>query len=412
MSIKVLIIHNRIHLGGPIYVVAYLTKYLDNRFETKLIVGPPLDDEISAEYLLDEMEITHTLIPEMQRSFNPFMDIISFIKIRKIIREFKPDIVHTHTTKPGVLGRLAAYLCKVPIIIHTYHGHIFHSYFSGFTSAAIRSIECLLAKISTAIIAISDVQKQEIVDIYKITGFEKAKVIPLGIDLDKFAFNKAEKRVIFRKKYNLQENDVAFAHIGRFAPVKNHMLLFEALEIIKTKRPEIYQNIVIFLIGDGELKRVFQQKLEHCNIAYSEKNRDFEGGGVIFTSWIKEIDQVVPGFDAVVLTSHNEGTPSSLIESQAAGVPVISSAVGGVINIVADGTTGLLIPTGDKVSLANAMIRFATNPDERKNMGNAAQEWTQSKFSYKRLISDTTDLYLSLYNKKNKINTQPNPQKK
>lgn len=396
MAIKVLRILNRIHLGGPIYNVAYLTKYMGNGFETKLLLGPPLEDEISAEYLLNELGVDYTLIPNMKRSFSIVNDIKAFFIIRGIIKKFNPQIVHTHAAKAGALGRLAAWTCGVPVIIHTFHGHVFHSYFSGLLSGVIRRVEKLFAKISTVIIAISDVQKHELSQVYKIAKPDKFKVVPLGLDLDNFTFDRENKRAAFRSEHFIMNNEVAYALIGRFAHVKNHKLLFDAFKIIKDQFPEAFNKIIIFLVGDGERKASFQEQLTLYGIPFSEKTRDFAGGGVVFTSWIKHVDRVIAGFDGVLLTSHNEGTPLSLIEAQAAGVPVICTAVGGVENVVINEKTGLIIPPGDEISLANAMLRFLNNPEDRQKMGTAGEVWAHANFSYRRLVSDMQDVYLSV----------------
>ncbi len=393
MATKVLRIHNRIHLGGPIYNVAYLSKYMAPEFETKLLLGPVLPDEVSAEHLLKELDLEYTILPDMRRSVNPFLDIKSFFKVRKIIKEFKPDIVHTHTAKAGAVGRLAAWSCGVPIIIHTFHGHVFHSYFSKPMSWAVKIFERFLARLSTVIVTISEVQKDEIGSKYKIAKLSKIRVIPLGLDLDKFTINPMEKRQKFRSQYGLQENETAMALIGRFAPIKNHLLLFEAIKLIKDNHPERFEKLIIFLVGDGELKEGFQEKLNSYAIPFSEKARNFTGGGIVFTSWIKQVDEVMAGFDVVVLTSHNEGTPLSLIESQAAGVPVISTRVGGVENVVLQNKTGIIVPAGNATALAEAIILLIDIPAERITMGEAGKVWAHSKYSFRRLVSDMRKLY-------------------
>jgi glycosyltransferase involved in cell wall biosynthesis len=399
MAIKVLRIHSRIHLGGPIFNVAYLSKYLAPDFETKLLVGTIQPDEISAEYLLKELGLSYTILPDLKRSINPISEIRAFFKIRKIIKDFKPTIVHTHTAKAGVIGRLAAWSCGVPVIIHTFHGHVFHSYFSGIVTWGIKITERFLSKISTGIIAISEVQKNELATIYKVANPKKIKIIPLGLDLDKFSEKKEVKRKAFREKYDLNVDEVAFALIGRFAPIKNHDLLFEAIKQFKEENNTNFQKSVFFLVGDGELKKEFQKKLKDYNISFSEKCRDFVGGGIIFTSWIKNVDEIMPGFDAVVLTSHNEGTPLSLIESQATGIPVISTRVGGVENVVLHKKTGIIVSSGDKTALSNTFLQFVVDKELRLTLGNNGEAWAQTNFSYRRLVEDMKIYYHSLLSK-------------
>ncbi|MFI5164756.1 MAG: glycosyltransferase, partial [Bacteroidia bacterium] len=191
---KILRIINRFNLGGPTYNAAYLTKYLSPEFETLLVGGMKDDSEESSEFILKNLGVDYKILPGMKRSINPYNDFLVYNEIKKIIHEFKPDIVHTHAAKAGALGRQAAYSCKVPVIVHTFHGHVFHSYFGGLKTSIYKTIERNLAKKTTAIIAISEKQKQELVETHRIVPAEKVHVIPLGFDLDRFQENQDEKR--------------------------------------------------------------------------------------------------------------------------------------------------------------------------------------------------------------------------
>ena len=159
---KILRIINRFNLGGPSYNAAYLTKYLEPDYETLLIGGRHDESEKSSMHILDNLGLKPIIIPEMQRSLNPYKDQIAFKKIQNLIKEFKPDIVHTHAAKAGALGRRAAYKLGVKQIYHTFHGHVFHSYFGSFKTKIFKKIERDLAKKTTKIIAISDIQKREL----------------------------------------------------------------------------------------------------------------------------------------------------------------------------------------------------------------------------------------------------------
>jgi len=190
---KILRIINRFNLGGPTYNAAYLTKYLENDYETLLIGGKHEKSEKSSMHILDNLGLKPIIIEEMQRSIHPIMDRIALKKIKDIIIEFKPDIVHTHAAKAGALGRKAAYELGVKQIYHTFHGHVFHSYFGKIKTNIYKKIERDLAKKSTKIIAISEIQKQELSEVHKICSKEKIEVIPLGFDLKKF-YKKMENK--------------------------------------------------------------------------------------------------------------------------------------------------------------------------------------------------------------------------
>jgi glycosyltransferase involved in cell wall biosynthesis len=204
-KIKVLRIINRFNLGGPTFNAAYLTKYLGDDFETLLVGGDKDDTEESSTFILDQLGLEPIIIPEMRRDIGLKEDKIAYQKLKKIIQEFKPDIVHTHASKAGTLGRMAASKCNVPVVIHTFHGHVFHSYFGKTKTLVFKNIERYLARKSTAIIAISDIQKQELFSEHKICKSAKIKVIPLGFDLSRFQENLEEKRISFRKKIPFRE---------------------------------------------------------------------------------------------------------------------------------------------------------------------------------------------------------------
>ena len=221
---KVLRIINRFNIGGITYNVSYLSKYLEPDYQTLLIGGPEEEGEDSSLYIPERLGLKPKVLSQFQRAINLKADYMAYKEIKKIIKEFKPDIVHTHASKAGAVGRLAAIHCKVPIIVHTFHGHVFHSYFGFFKTEFYKLIERYLAKRSTAIIAISNKQKQELCQKFKIVNENKVHIIPLGFDLTRFTQNKEENRIKFREKYNLKEGQLAIGIIGRLAPIKNHKL--------------------------------------------------------------------------------------------------------------------------------------------------------------------------------------------
>ena len=259
--------------------------------------------------------------------------------------------------KAGAIGRYAAFKCGVPVIIHTYHGHVFHSYFNNIKTTLFKNIERNLARKSTKIIAISQQQKHELSDIHHICEPEKIEIIPLGFDLSKFRENKDLKRNHFRKFYNIDNDEIAIGIIGRLAPVKNHLFFINAVKYLSDNTKKKFR---VFIIGDGDEKYNIQNKLKELNINYKEevynpesdklidKKDDTIISEVIFTSWIKEIDKALPGLDIVALTSLNEGTPVSLIEAQAANIPIVSTNVGGIENVVIPGKTALLSELNDQ----------------------------------------------------------------
>lgn len=387
---KVLRIINRLNLGGPTYNAAYLSKFLAPEFETLLVAGMKDESEASSEFIVEQMGLKPVYIKDMHREINPIIDYSAYRQIKKIIDEFKPDIVHTHAAKSGTLGRLAAYHAGVPVILHTFHGHVFHSYFNPIKTRIFLEIERYLATKSSTIIAISNKQKEELCYEYKIAPENKFSVVPLGFDLERFFFDKETKRNAFRNKYGLKENNIAVGIIGRLVPVKNHSLYLKAIKMAIEKNPAI-KGIII---GDGESRDQIENEAKELGLAISYESA--QNGDVLFTSWIKEIDQALPGLDIVALTSHNEGTPVSLIEAQAAGVPIVSTRVGGIEDIVMEQETALLSGPGDSKKLAENILTLSIDINLRDEMSKKGKNHVSNKFTYNRLVEDMRFLYRNL----------------
>lgn len=389
---RVLRIINRLNLGGPTYNAAYLSKYLAPDFETLLVSGMKDGSEESSEYIVKNLDLHPVYIPEMYRELHPFRDYRSYYKLRKLIDEFKPDIVHTHAAKAGAVGRLAASHSGVKVILHTFHGHVFHSYFNPVKTRMFLEIERYLAKRTTKIVTLSDIQKEELSGIYNIAPRDKFEIVPLGFDLQKFSENLPAKRSAFRSQYNIGDDEVAIGIVGRLVPIKNHTLFLKALKIVEGKTS---RKVRAFIIGDGEERPKLEELARSLGLKFNNDNLK-EKNILTFTSWIKEIDVSNAGVDIIALTSNNEGTPVSLIEAQASGKPIISTEVGGIGDIVIRGETALLSKVGDELAFAENLLKLVENDQMRAQMSGRGQEFVQKKFSFRRLCSDMGQLYNSL----------------
>ncbi len=387
---RVLRIINRFNLGGPTYNAAYLTKYLPQEYETMLIGGKEEESEANSHYILDNLGLEANIIPEMQRSINPRRDMQAMNKIKEIIRTFKPDIVHTHASKAGALGRRAASRLKVPVIIHTFHGHVFDAYFSGVKSQMYQMIERNLAKKSTKIIALSEIQKHDLVSKYKICPASKVEIIQLGFDLNRFRENKEEKRLEFRTAYGIKKDEIAIGIIGRVVPIKNHELFLKGIAWLKANSKIKFRA---FIIGDGESRPQTEQLARELGLDVADSLKEKHNATLTFTSWIKDIDCVNAGMDIIALSSLNEGTPVSLIEAQASGKPVVTTRVGGIENIVLPGETALLSDTGDAETFGSNLKLLAESPNMREVFGSRGWPFVREKFHYTRLVSDMAGLY-------------------
>jgi len=389
---KVLRIINRFNIGGITYNVSYLSKYLEPDFETLLVGGPEEEGEDSSLYIPEGLGLKPRVLHEFQREINLKSDYAAYKEIKKIINEFKPDIVHTHASKAGAIGRLAAIDCHVPIIVHTFHGHVFHSYFGKFKTTFYKTIERYLAKHSTAIVAISNKQKQELSEVFHIAPKEKIHVVPLGFDLTKFTLNKEQNRKEFREKYNLNDNQLAIGIIGRLAPIKNHSLFIESIAYLKSQG---IGNFKAFIIGDGDTREVITETCKNNHVSWSNNPKDEVD--IIFTSWITNVEWALHGLDIVTLTSLNEGTPVSIIEAQAAGKYVVATNVGGIEDVLHP-ECGLLSNIDDKKTFFTNLHQACENKSLLPELAKKGESWAIQKFSYTRLVSDMRELYMKLLN--------------
>lgn len=387
-KIKVLRIINRFNLGGPTYNVTFLSRFMNDEFETLLVGGVPDEHETDSLHIPEGYGLKPVIIPEIKREISLKEDRKALQKLREVIREFKPDVVHTHASKAGALGRLAASKENVPVIVHTFHGHVFHSYFGKMKTLFYKTVERRLAKKSTKIICISNKQKEEIGSIHRICKPNKIEVIPLGFDLEKFNKNKKENRMAVRNEYGLKD-EIAIAIIGRLAPIKDHQFFFNVIESLDTST---IQKVKIFIVGDGELKQEIEERAKAINKKLGKEL-------IILTSWINDIDRFNAGMDIICLTSKNEGTPVSLIEAQASGTPVISTNVGGVQDIISEGETGFIVEKNDLENYTKKLSSMINDEKMLEKMSQNGWNFVREKFSYMRLCEDMELLYKKLLNK-------------
>lgn len=380
---KILRIINRFNIGGPTYNAAYLTKYIGDEFETLLVGGQKDETEDSSEFILNSLGLEPLIIPEMMREVDLKQDRIAYKKIKELIGDFKPDIVHTHASKAGAIGRLAAHNMKVSQIYHTFHGHVFHSYFGKAKTAIYKSVERNLAKKSTRIIAISEIQKQELSQIHKICKPEKITVVPLGFDLERFHTDLDNKRLKFRTEWNIADDEIAIGIVGRLVPIKNHDLFLEAA---KKVTDQTNKKLKFVIVGDGELREELESKVAELAL-----------NNVIFTSWQKNVDVVNAGMDIIALTSRNEGTPVSLIEAQAGRKPIVSTRVGGIENLVQPNLTALLSESGDIEDFSSNLLKLVENEELRRSFASNGDH-VLDNFHYTRLCEDFRRIYLEDFN--------------
>ncbi len=381
-KLKIIRIQSRICIGGPSVHSEILSKYLDpERFETILIGGALEDGEKERVEELRRLSIQITTIAEMGREISLWSDIKALLKLYQIIYREKPDIVHTHTAKAGAIGRIAAWLAGVPIIIHTFHGHVFHDYFGKVKTWLFIQFEQWLAKITTCIIVISRSQKYDIVTKFRISNKKKVITIPLGLELERFLL--IDKDTFHLKnELGISRNEFLIGIVGRIVPIKNHELLLKVIKLLREQQLPVH----LCIVGDGELRNELIQSAQEKNILnYTH-----------FTGWRLDMEKIYSGMDLLALSSLNEGTPVAIIEAMASQVPVVATAVGGVPDLISDGETGLLSAPNDANDLAEKIRQILVNPEMTTKIIKKARESVEKNYHYRRLINDIQNIYEKL----------------
>ena len=379
--IKVFEIVTRLNIGGPAVNVIYLTALLDkSKFDVKLITGKESEAEGNMFYLCEKKNVEYIFLERLQRELDFFKDLSALIKLIFLMIKFRPDIVHTHTAKAGTLGRIAAILTFRKRIVHTFHGHIFDGYFSKSKTKFFTVIERVLGKFTDKIISVSGNQRKDFVNL-KIGGYDKIINIPLGLELDEFADSKKYRNVM-RKKYNIADDKIVISIIARIVPIKNHALLVDAANLLRKR----FGNFKVLVVGDGYLKNEINDLvLKHSLVEYFE-----------FAGFSNELEKYYGMSDIVALTSLNEGLPTVIIEAMSAGIPVVSTDVGGVSDLISDNETGLLAESGSPESLAEKLYLLCSDSDLRNKLGNSGKNYVLNKYTVKNLISNFEGLYQSL----------------
>lgn len=378
--VRVLRVIARLNIGGPALHVVALTAGLDPaRYDSRLVTGLPAHHEGDMSYLAEAARVQPVVLPEMGREVAVFGDAMTLARLVRLMRDFRPQIVHTHTAKAGAVGRIAARLAGVPVVAHTFHGHVFSGYFSPFKTRLAILAERQLARMSDRLITVSDRLREEIAA-YGVAPHARIEVIPLGLDLGPFAAS-AGRRGAFRAALGFAPDESLIGCVGRLVPIKNHRLLLHAARELRAAYAGRRAKFVI--VGDGELRASLEAEARALGL----------NGDVIFTGWRRDLPAVYADLDLLVNTSRNEGTPVAVIEAMAAGVPVVATNVGGVPDLIIHGVTGTLVPSGDADALARALAERLDRADESRRMAAAACVEAVRRYSTQVLIRNIDALY-------------------
>jgi glycosyltransferase involved in cell wall biosynthesis len=381
--VRILRVIARLNMGGPAHHVGLLGSRLAvDRYETLLLHGEVGAGEASLDELVRSRGVAMEAVPGLRPELRPRDDLRALLRLVRVVRRERPDILHTHTAKAGMLGRLAAVLAgrPRPIIVHTYHGHVLEGYFGPFRNAFYRGLERRLARVSDRLIGVSQATVDDLVRL-RIADRPKFRAIPIGLDLDRFLEPPVGAREAFRGEAGVRDGELLLSYVGRLAPIKRIDVMLRAL----ARARALGAPVRLALVGDGSLHPELEQFAASLGV----------GEQVWFAGYREDVAPVAAGADIAVLTSDNEGTPVSLIEAAAAANPAVATAVGGVADVVTP-ETGILAPAGDVDGLAAAIAKLASDADTRARMGALARTHVRDRFSAERLASDIDRLYLEL----------------
>jgi glycosyltransferase involved in cell wall biosynthesis len=380
--IRVLNIVARLNVGGPAIHVTLITEQLSApNYESRLVAGKVGAEEGDMSYYAEAHGVTPIIIPELGRELHPLRDFVTLWKVYRLIRQFKPHVVNTHTAKAGFVGRVAAWLAGVPVIVHTFHGHVFHGYFSPLKTRFFILLEQIAGRFSDTIITLTEGQRTDLADNYRVAPRDKFTIMPYGLDLDAFARAPRDTNT-FRSVWNIPPDAPLVTIVGRLVPVKNHALFLEAAAKVLAQMPDTRFAIV----GDGELRQELEAQVDRLGMR----------GAVTFTGWQRDVVSAYADSDVLVISSVNEGTPFTVIEAMATGCPVVATAVGGLPDFLDHGALGALVPSGDAKALAEAIVRMLRQPPDAEQLRTMIVE----RYGIARLTRDLDALYRELLAKK------------
>jgi glycosyltransferase involved in cell wall biosynthesis len=377
--IKVLQLIARTNLGGPAVLLAELIRNFDShKVKSLLITGYCDDDEID---YFDEsaMDVSTVRIAGMGRAVSPIKDLGAFFSLIREIRRFKPNVIHTHTAKAGVLGRVAGIIAAPKAkLVHTYHGHLLTGYFGKRKTYFICILERILSYPTDKIISIGNRVKNDLVDV-GIGTSQKHQVIFPGIQTIKF-----QSKFKARNSLGLMPNNTYLVFVGRLTKIKRPDRLLDIARFLKSN----YPSTQLLVAGGGDLFEATRKFV---------KSEDLP---VILLGWRTDTDLIFSAADIAILCSDNEGIPITLIQASQAGLPIVSTNVGSVEDIVVDGETGILTEVNSK-SLIHAINHLLSNPEKIARFGQAGKERAAALFSLSGMIRAHEDLYSQVIKKIN-----------
>ncbi len=347
--LRVVAVIARLNVGGPAVNVLLTAAHLDPRAHAATVVcGRVASFEGDMGYLARSLGVEPVVIPQLGPALNPFADLVALLRLYRLMRRLRPDVVHTHTAKAGFLGRLAARLAGVPVVVHTFHGHVLAGYFGPLRSRVFLLMERLAARWSHCVVTLTDGLAGDLTETCRITTRDRVRVVPLGLDLEPFTLTPRHTGR-FRSSIGAPEGAPLVGIVGRLAQVKDPDLFVRAAAEVAREVP----TARFVVVGDGELRAAIEGKVAALGL----------GRMFTFTGWRRDMPDVYSDLDVVAITSHNEGTPVTAIEALAAGCPVVATAVGGVPELLEHGRLGRLVPSRGAPDFARGILDQLSGPD-------------------------------------------------
>jgi len=370
----------RLNIGGPAIHAVLLTAALDDgaQFQSVLVAGTTAPHEGDMLDFARAHAVHPVMLPALGREISPADDLVSMARMVQLVRRLQPDVVHTHMAKAGTVGRLAARICGVPLIVHTYHGHVFHSYFGPAKTRVFLTIERALGLVTDRIIVVGDGQRAEIAS-FGVAPNDKLEPIRLGLELGQF-LHAEDARGSLRRDLGVAASTPLIGIVARLVPIKAHEVFLQAASRVLRDEPRAQ----FLVIGDGERRAELEALVDRLDI------RD----AVKFLGWRRDMVAVYADLDVVALTSLNEGSPVALIEALASARPVVATRVGGVPEVVIDGVTGLTIPPADPAAMAEGMLHLLRDRDLAIRLAAAGRRHVYPRYDSSRLVDDVRHLYL------------------
>lgn len=380
---RVLHVTSRLNVGGLARLVLMACDQLDrSRFEPMLVTGRIAEGEADILEIEKRRGTSVTLIPELGRNLALTDDLTALRSLYRLTRAFRPAIVHTHAAKAGALGRAAATAARVPVRVHSFHGHVFSGYFSPLVSRIIVTAEQALGALTTAVAVPGESQKREISEVYRIVPRRKVHVVPYGVDTAFYAV--APDRFAVRQRLGIPPAARVVGAVGRMAPIKNHALLMEAFDRVAVS--DRFADVHLLLVGGGERRSEVEARAVRSPAATR----------IHFSGWMEDLREAYAALDVLALTSLNEGMPVAVMEAMASGVPVVSTRAGGVVDLITSGRNGVLVSGFGADEFAGALAQMLADRDRSAQFARQARIDINETHSNQAHVRALETLYESL----------------